>query len=400
MRTRLACLLVAALAGLVSSQHMPLKAKSPVKDIRIECKSNDIVVSIFTNSIFNGMVYPQGLSKNSSCMAEYISHASPVQYRLSLRSCNTMGVAQEEGIEYFNTVVVQPHRKLVTNQGRGFHVRCKYQTRDKARANNVSLSELDGTALAQQAALPVVSMRIFSEASKQKQKQQAEVVRIGDPLTLEVAIEEQSTYGLRVVNCDVRDGLGWGQQPLINEHGCPVDQEIMGTFSYSDSKTRATANFQAHKFPYTASVYYQCNVRLCLKHSGGCDDLPPMCEDGENLRRRRRELSNATVTGVETEQDQERTIEIFTGLMVNEGDEVPEDGDGPTQEERNDEDLLCISPRTFAIVIAIVGLLLMIAVIVAILVLISRRRRRKDVSATGSSIYSGPYTNTAYSHSS
>lgn len=40
------------------------------------------------------------------------------------------------GIEYFNTIVVQPHLKLVTNQGRGFHVRCRYQTRDKVVTND------------------------------------------------------------------------------------------------------------------------------------------------------------------------------------------------------------------------------------------------------------------------
>jgi len=36
---------------------------------------------------------------------------------------------------------------------------------------------------------------------------------------------------------------------------------------------------------------------------------------------------------------------------------------------------------------------------VAIMILVSKRRR-KNLSTTGSSIYSGPYTNTAYSHSS
>ena len=41
----------------------------------------------------------------------------------------------------------------------------------------------------------------------------------------------------------------------------------------------------------------------------------------------------------------------------------------------------------------------MTAVVVAIMILVSKRRR-KNLSTTGSSIYSGPYTNTAYSHSS
>lgn len=54
---------------------------------------------------------------------------------------------------------------------------------------------------------------------------------------------------------------------------CPVDYEILGTFEYSSSKTTASVRFQAHKFPYTSSVYYQCNVKLCIKNAGGCDDV-------------------------------------------------------------------------------------------------------------------------------
>jgi hypothetical protein len=43
------------------------------------------------------------------------------------------------GVEYFNTIVVQPHLKLVTNQGRGFHIRCRYTTKDKTISNNVNV---------------------------------------------------------------------------------------------------------------------------------------------------------------------------------------------------------------------------------------------------------------------
>jgi len=64
-----------------------------------------------------------------------------------------------------------------------------------------------------------------------------------------------------------------------------------------------------------------------------------------------------------------------------------------------DPNTFCISQRSFAIGIAIAGLILMTAVVVAIMILVSKRRR-KNLSTTGSSIYSGPYTNTAYSHSS
>lgn len=82
-----------------------------------------------------------------------------------------------------------------------------------------------------------------------------------------------SVIGIRVTDCTVRDGLGWGEQRLINNNGCPVDNEIMGNLHYSKDKTRADVHFQAHKFPYTASVYYQCNVQLCHKDNDGCEHV-------------------------------------------------------------------------------------------------------------------------------
>lgn len=67
---------------------------------------------------------------------------------------------------------------------------------------------------------------------------------------------------------------------------------------------------------------------------------------------------------------------------------------------QNPEDAVCISQRNFAIAICIAGLILMLAVVTAILVILAKRRGPKSISNTGSSIYSGPYTNTGYSHTS
>lgn len=56
--------------------------------IQIECNSNNIMVTLNSPN-FNGMIYPKGLSKNSTCMVEY-THVDSVTYLLPLRSCNTM----------------------------------------------------------------------------------------------------------------------------------------------------------------------------------------------------------------------------------------------------------------------------------------------------------------------
>ena len=88
------CVLLLSCAA--ASPTSPASPASPdmVQDVRIACNSNEIAVSIggevAPDSFFDGMVYPRGLSKNSSCLAEFRKHKGPLRYRLPLRSCNTM----------------------------------------------------------------------------------------------------------------------------------------------------------------------------------------------------------------------------------------------------------------------------------------------------------------------
>jgi len=372
-----------------------------VEDVRVFCNNDDITLSLtIRGAFFNGMIYPKGLSKNSTCMTEYINKQGKIQYTLPLRSCNTMSTDVAQGIEYFNTIVVQPHRKLVTNQGRGYHIRCTYQVQHKTLTNDFSVGALGTTPLTATAAMPGSTMKIFY--GEPGENTIAENVKIGDPLTLVVGIDEQDVYGMHVTECLVRDGLGWSEQNLINTEGCPEDDEIMGEFEYSESKTAALVRFQAHKFPYTSSVYYQCNVKLCIKHAGGCDQVPPVCANGVNLVRRKRQVVEISEEESAYDLERDENIKVYSGLYVNEASDLEDDEFEDLSDPlitAYDPNTFCISQRSFAIGIAIAGLILMIAVIVAILILVSKRRR-KNLSTTGSSIYSFPYTNTAYSHSS
>jgi len=382
-----------------------------VDSFSVECNHQEMVVTLSTMVSFHGMVYPRGLTKQSPCMNEFdVPVGKDFVYRVPMRSCNTMLTDTEDGyVEYFNTIVIQPHKKLVTNQGRGYHVRCRYPVRETAIISGFDVSIADSgrpTAEALTTPLPETMMHIYAGDSTDHIA--AENMRIGDNLTLVVTLEEQPVFGMTVFDCIVRDGLGWSEQLLYNDQGCPVDSELMPPFEYNTNKTRAAVKFQAYKFPYTASIYYQCNVRLCLR-AGACQEAPLCDSHGNDLRRRKRSPQVFQEPRAEYRIDdpvfaQNATIEVFGGFYVT---DTTDDKDtrlftGDPIEEPVDDDQLCISPRDFAIGIAIAGLILMIAVIAAILFLCARRRNKKRLSSTtGSSLYSsGPYTNTAYSHSS
>lgn len=59
----------------------------------------------------------------------------------------------------------------------------------------------------------------------------AEEVKIGDPLTLVVTIDDQDIYGMQVTECVVKDGLGWSEQALINSDGYGNDRDSCSTQS-------------------------------------------------------------------------------------------------------------------------------------------------------------------------
>lgn len=116
----------------------------------------------------------------------------------------------------------------MTDLGRSYHVLCRYKSREASAAltigdeNSVGVDAVKsvdrrdhGRSLGSQHSsdneipMPACHMRIYSHDKV------AEQVKIGDPLKLKIYIDKQDKYGLHVLNCTVRDGLGWSEQNLL-----------------------------------------------------------------------------------------------------------------------------------------------------------------------------------------
>lgn len=136
--------------------------------------------------------------------------------------------------------------KLVTELGRGYHVRCRYKSREAAAApkqiasnegtpdalvadnpDRNAMAPVDrrehgrslgggssGLVDTNKIPLPGCHMRIY-KTDKEGNSKIADNVVIGDMLMLEISIDKQDVYGMHVVDCNVHDGLGWGEQKLF-----------------------------------------------------------------------------------------------------------------------------------------------------------------------------------------
>lgn len=119
---------------IINSNNTTIEADNVVAEMQVFCRSDSIILKVNTNTPFNGMVYAKDAPNSSNCVSEFNSSTN-MTFKLPLKSCGTLFSPVDDGIEYFNTVIVQPHMRLMTNQGKGYHVKCKYQTRERTIAN-------------------------------------------------------------------------------------------------------------------------------------------------------------------------------------------------------------------------------------------------------------------------
>lgn len=52
------------------------------------------------------------------------------------------------------------------------------------------------------------------------------IVEVGQMTTINVRAILPGTVGVRIVDCAALDGLGESSQKLLDERGCPVDEQV------------------------------------------------------------------------------------------------------------------------------------------------------------------------------
>jgi hypothetical protein len=103
------------------------------------------------------------------------------------------------------------------------------------------------------------------------------LVKIGDILTMVVAIEGDPGFDFRVQECIAHDGNRANAVTLSDKNGCVVMNKLMGPWQKTTRTDRSGVSllsfafFQAFKFPDQMEVFLECNVELC---KNGCDVCP------------------------------------------------------------------------------------------------------------------------------
>ena len=108
---------------------------------------------------------------------------------------------------------------------------------------------------------PTVVMKIAA-----RQGGDITTAQVGDPLSLFFEIQEtNSPYSIFVRELIATDGIDNNEILLIDDRGCPTDQEIMGPINAMNGTSKLLrAPFDAFKFPNSDVVQFKALVTPCL----------------------------------------------------------------------------------------------------------------------------------------
>ncbi|WKX92703.1 hypothetical protein Q1695_010606 [Nippostrongylus brasiliensis] len=249
------------------------------------CEDNDLAIDIVTAKPFQGNIFVKGRAKDKSCRQSYANNGTN-SYSLPLGKCGMQRLrsANPRGVSFMVTVLVSFHPAgFITKNDRAFHVKCFYMEPDSIVSQTIDVSQLPTTELQDAMSMPKCEYSVRRDSPNGPTLTFANV---GDTVyhVWECSPQEM---GMLVKKCFVTDGDG-EDHAVIDQDGCSTDKFLLSELVYEDSLMRAHAASQVFKYADSNQLYFTCQIRLCQRHMGMCQDVtPPVCGSNRPNRSRR-----------------------------------------------------------------------------------------------------------------
>ncbi|CAL1282701.1 unnamed protein product [Larinioides sclopetarius] len=369
-----------------------------VEYVTADCFSNYMKITVQFNGSFDGLVYSTGYAHDNDCV--YINGSGQERYEFSIRlnRCGTLGRPEFEPSSnevpdrnhfMWNTITVQYNPEIEEDWDEHFQVTCEYGYEFRRTVTFPVVGVEKNTASPYLVTLspPQCYMEVRSGFSPSGGRLTGPVT-VGDPLTLMIHMESDSTeFDVAVSSCYAHNGAKKRLQ-LIDANGCILKEQLMSPFrgvrgAGGNNHIALYAYFKAFRFTSSPALYLECDVHMC---HGTC---PAQRCHWKSLTKRsadmQLEADNSSLTS--------ENVSLFQALQVlQESSEAL--GSGKVKADELPSSTLCLPVLALtAVTTAFLACLLLSTVLCILLCL--RMRRMKEV---GSVSDINPYMANAFMH--
>ncbi|XP_044746215.1 uncharacterized protein LOC123307828 [Coccinella septempunctata] len=414
------------LSTVLATQQLRLPVvKNKIESIDVICNADSFNVTVTLEHPFKGMLSAKDFSRecNSFGSLQKSVTLNLPTYGCGLRLSSKSGRNGELLMQYSVTLAIQQDRHLRQIADQEIHVSCQINSEEFSLNSQTMINELEAdlkddvikrngrmrqdevwnqqvqknkykedTKYHKSVKGAKAWMEIISE--KENDSLENDKLRVGETAKLIVKSTLPVGIGWKVVDCIAHDGLGDSSQKLINDKGCPIDDQIMPKLKYGAIHDKTITKYQeaitlfpAFKFPDRDRLHMTCMLLLC---KNSCSETNCALNQSNNHDYR----SGKVVKETENILDQ---IKIFNSVEVlaptiNEYHRTKEYEDlinSPFEfEGTSREETLCISYHKVAISFCILGILFLIATVIATGGFLRARRSGNTLSIYTRSIFS------------
>ncbi|CAB3407385.1 unnamed protein product [Caenorhabditis bovis] len=242
---------------------------------KVICAENDLALDIVTSKPFKGNIFVKGRAKDKSCRQSYANNGTN-SYSLPLGKCGMQKLrsANPRGVNFMVTVIVSFHPAgFITKNDRAFHIKCFYMEPDEIVTQNIDVSMIPTTELYESMNMPKCEYSVRRDGPNGPTLNYANV---GETV-FHVWECTPTDMGMLVKKCFVTNGDG-EDHAVVDTNGCSTDPFLLSDLSYDASLMRAHASSQVFKYADSNQLYFTCQIRLCQKQMGMCQETtPPQC---------------------------------------------------------------------------------------------------------------------------
>ncbi|XP_045460924.1 uncharacterized protein LOC123671230 [Harmonia axyridis] len=399
--------------------------KNEIELVDVTCNADSFNVTITLKHPFKGMLSAKDFSRecNSFGSLKKSVRLSLPTYGCGLRLSSKHGRNGELLMQYSVTLAIQQDRHLRQMADQEIYVSCQINSEEFSLNSETMMNELESdlTDVASKRSGRMKQDKVWNSQMKNtdntkntryyksvkeakawmeiipgeqenENASQNDKLRVGEAAKLIVKSTLPVGIGWKVVDCTAHDGLGDSSQKLLDDRGCPIDDQIMPKPKYGPIQDKlftkyqeAVTVFPAFKFPDRDRLHMTCMLLLC-RNTCSQVDCKKQKSSNSNIHR------SGKIVNEDNILDQ---IKIFNSVevlapSVNEYYKTKE-YQGPISspfEGISQDDTLCISYHKVATAFCILGILFLIAILIAAGGFLRARRSGNTLSVYTRSIFS------------
>ncbi|XP_023714189.1 uncharacterized protein LOC111868061 isoform X2 [Cryptotermes secundus] len=278
------CVVLSCMVCVQPEQNGRRKPNSVV-GVNTTCTADTLTVKILMEQPFQGLLYARGFPLE--CRVQGIG-GTDVTLHLPATGCGVRVIPSKDALALAYTVVmdIQIDRHLQQAADQQRTITCRLPADSLLLSPSLTLAQeplhpsarvarkkadIPSTEFHQQNTVlttPLGQSRVWMEIKGQSNSGQ---VSVGEETSLLVKALLPAGFGTHVTDCVAHDGAGESSQHLLDEWGCPIDEQILPALQpllHDDSSSKlrlqvAGATFAAFKFPDRNNLHLRCTLQIC-----------------------------------------------------------------------------------------------------------------------------------------